>query len=332
MVLFEGDRGRGLPAARRRPRSPPRSAAACRPATSPASATSRPGRCAAAAVAARRPLFAVGYRDDPRGEDVRAAVVQEGFDTLCTAPLLRRRRSCSACSTSTTTGRTTWTDDELETIAALATQASVAIRAAQDYERMATWAAQLQSIQQLGRPPQPAVERGRDRPGDRDRAPPADRLPQRPGLPAASAQELIPVAMQGQVGEYVDETPDQLRVTLGEGITGWVAGQPDRPEPRRRRRRPAREHDPGHRGRPRRVDAARADDVRRPGPRRPRPLEARARPVQRRRPAAAGHLRQLRGPGDGQRRHDRAAARADASRSSGSCAASASSSRSPSRS
>ena len=29
--------------------------------------------------------------------------------------------------------------------------------------------------------------------------------------------------MKGQVGEYVDETPDQLRVTLGEGITGWVA-------------------------------------------------------------------------------------------------------------
>jgi len=35
--------------------------------------------------------------------------------------------------------------------------------------------------------------------------------------------DLIPVAMQGQVGEYVDETPDQLRVKLGEGITGWVA-------------------------------------------------------------------------------------------------------------
>ena len=29
--------------------------------------------------------------------------------------------------------------------------------------------------------------------------------------------------MQGQVGEYIDETPDQLRVALGEGITGWVA-------------------------------------------------------------------------------------------------------------
>jgi diguanylate cyclase (GGDEF)-like protein len=29
--------------------------------------------------------------------------------------------------------------------------------------------------------------------------------------------------MRGQVGEYVDETPDQLRVAIGEGITGWVA-------------------------------------------------------------------------------------------------------------
>ena len=40
------------------------------------------------AVAARRPMFATGYADDPRGAAVRAAVIQEGFDTLCTAPLL----------------------------------------------------------------------------------------------------------------------------------------------------------------------------------------------------------------------------------------------------
>ena len=36
-------------------------------------------------------------------------------------------------------------------------------------------------------------------------------------------EDLIPVAMQGQVGEYVDETPDQLAVKFGQGITGWVA-------------------------------------------------------------------------------------------------------------
>src|SRR5439155_470055 len=30
-------------------------------------------------------------------------------------------------------------------------------------------------------------------------------------------------AIQGQVGEYVDETPEQLKVEVGQGITGWVA-------------------------------------------------------------------------------------------------------------
>ena len=136
-----------------------------------------------------------------------------------------------------------WTEDDLETMAALATQASVAIRAAQDFERMATWAAQLQSIQQLGTR--------------------LNRLSsvQEIGMAIATelrqlidyhnvrvyrlaGDELIPVAMQGQVGEYVDETPDQLRVAVGEGITGWVAEHAHRPEPRRRRQGPAGQHDP----------------------------------------------------------------------------------------
>ncbi len=175
----------------------------------------------AAAIKANQPLFSVGYRDDPRGADVRAAVVQEGFDTLCTAPL--RDGSTVLGLLNVYHDRPhPWTESELETIAELADQAGVAIRAAQDYDRMATWAAQLQSIQQLG-----------------------TRLNRLSGVTEIGlaiatelrqlidyhnvrvyrlhGQELIPVAMQGQVGEYVDETPDQLRVTLGQGITGWVA-------------------------------------------------------------------------------------------------------------
>ena len=122
-------------------------------------------------------------------------------------------------------------------------------------------------------------------------------------------EDLIPVAMQGQVGEYVDETPEQLQVKFGQGITGWVAEHrvaqnlPDAAQ------RPAGQTIPGT-----------EDDldesmllapmlVRGPGPRRPRPLEARPPPVQRRRPAAARDLRQLRRPGVGQRRRDRAAPR-----------------------
>ena len=173
------------------------------------------------AIAARRPLFAGGYRDDPRGEDVRAAVVQEGYDTICTAPLFDGSEVLGLLNVYHDAAHA-WTDDELDTMAALATQASVAIKNAQNYEKMATWAAQLASIQQLG------VRLSRLT-TDADI-----------GLAIASelrtlieshnvrvyrllGEDLIPVAMQGQVGEYVDETPEQLQVKFGQGITGWVA-------------------------------------------------------------------------------------------------------------
>jgi diguanylate cyclase (GGDEF)-like protein len=107
-------------------------------------------------------------------------------------------------------------------MAALATQAAVAIKTARNYSQMATWAAQLQSIQQLG--------------ARLSRLTSVHHI----GLAIANElrqlidyhnvrvyrlydEDLVPVAMQGQVGEYHDETPEQLRVHLGEGITGWVA-------------------------------------------------------------------------------------------------------------
>jgi diguanylate cyclase (GGDEF)-like protein/excisionase family DNA binding protein len=173
------------------------------------------------AIAERRPLFAIGYRDDPRGAGVRAAVVQEGFDTIATAPLLDGDDVLGLLNVYHDTPHA-WSSDELETMAALATQASVAIRTAQNFQKMATWTAQLQSIQQLG-------ARLNHLSNVRDI-----------GLAIATelrqlidyhnvrvyrvkGKELIPVALRGQVGEYVDETPDQLKVAIGEGITGWVA-------------------------------------------------------------------------------------------------------------
>ena len=180
-----------------------------------------PGTLPAAAVAARRPMFAVGFRDDPRGASVRAAVVQEGFDTICSAPLFDGAELLGLLNVYHDRPHV-WSDAELETMSALATQASVAIKTAQNYVRMANWAAQLQSIQQLGAR--------------------LSRLTSVHEIGLAIATELrqlidyhnvrvyrlygetlMPVAMQGQVGEYHDETPEQLQVGLGEGITGWVA-------------------------------------------------------------------------------------------------------------
>jgi diguanylate cyclase (GGDEF)-like protein/excisionase family DNA binding protein len=176
---------------------------------------------ASAAIAARRPLFAVDYRDDPRGDGVRAAVVQEGFDTLCTAPLLDGADLLGMLDIYHDRPHH-WTEDELDTVGALATQASVAIRAAQDYERMAMWTAQLQSIQQLG------ARLSRLSTVDEIGRSIASELRQLIDYHNARVYrivgpDLIPVAMLGQVGEYIDETPDQLRLRLGEGITGWVA-------------------------------------------------------------------------------------------------------------
>ncbi len=178
----------------------------------------------ARAVAARRPLFSIGYRDDPAAAAVRAAIVQEGFDTICAAPMFDGNELLGFLNVYHDRPHA-WFPDELETIGAFAAQASVAIRTAQNFEQMATWAAQLQSIQQLGAR--------------------LNRLTSVREIGMAIATELrqlidyhnvrvyrlvgdedlVPVAMQGQVGEYYDETPEQLHVRVGHGITGWVAAQ-----------------------------------------------------------------------------------------------------------
>ena len=175
----------------------------------------------AAAIAARQPISADAYRDDPRGADVRAAVVQEGFDTVCSAPLFDGTQLLGTLDVYHDQPYH-WSDEELDAMASLATSAVVAIRTAQHYEQMATWTAQLQSIQQLGTR--------------------LNRLTDVKEIGLAIAKELrqlidthnvrvyrlygddlVPVAMQGQVGEYTDETPEQLQMKVGEGITGWVA-------------------------------------------------------------------------------------------------------------
>jgi diguanylate cyclase (GGDEF)-like protein/excisionase family DNA binding protein len=177
----------------------------------------------AAAARSRRPLFAIGYRDDPRAADIRAAVVQEGYDTICSAPLIDGERLLGLLNVYHDRPHP-WADEELETLGAFAIQACVAIRAAQNYTKMAGWAAQLQSIQQLGAR--------------------LSRLSTVAEIGAAIAaglaelinyhnarvyriygDELVPVALHGQIGEYTDETPERLRLRVGTGITGWVAEQ-----------------------------------------------------------------------------------------------------------
>jgi diguanylate cyclase (GGDEF)-like protein/excisionase family DNA binding protein len=174
------------------------------------------------AAAELRPLFSVRYRDDPRAQSDRAAVVQEGFDTLCAAPLLDGDGLLGLLTIYHDRPHP-WGPEELQTLTAFAAQTAAAVKNAQNFTRMATWAAQLQSIQQLG------VQ--------------LSRLTTEKEIGDAISNELetliafhnvrvyrlredgwlVPVAMRGLVGEFKDETPDRLRIRIGEGITGWVA-------------------------------------------------------------------------------------------------------------
>ena len=176
----------------------------------------------AEAAADLRPLFSVRYRDDPRAQAVRAAVVQEGFDTLCAAPLLDGD-SLLGLLTIYHDQPHPWGPEELQTLAAFAGYAATAVKNARNFTQMATWAAHLQSIQQLGAQ--------------------LSRLTTEQEIGDAISNELetliafhnvrvyrlredgwiVPVAMRGLVGEFKDETPDLLRIRIGEGITGWVA-------------------------------------------------------------------------------------------------------------
>ncbi|HYL40674.1 MAG TPA: GAF domain-containing protein, partial [Candidatus Binatus sp.] len=174
-------------------------------------------------AAARRPLYSVHYRDDPRAGAIRAAVIQEGYDTICLAPMLDDDEAEPLGALGVYHDRPhPWTSDELETIDALAAQAGVAIKAARTYQQLATWAAQLQSIQQLG------ARLSRLGTVAEIGTAIATELRQlidyhNVRVYRLQGEDLVPVAMQGQVGEYVDETPEQLRMKVGSGLTGWVA-------------------------------------------------------------------------------------------------------------
>ena len=175
----------------------------------------------AAAVAAQRPLWSTNYRDDPRGAGVRAAVIQEGFDSMCVAPLFDGD-VVHGFLVVYHDRRHEWSDEEVETMSALAGHTTVAIKAAQDYTKLSSWAAQLQSIQQLGaRVNRLSTVTDIARTIALELRQLIDNHNVR--VYQLEGEDLVPIAMLGHLGEYIDETPEQLRVTLGVGITGWVA-------------------------------------------------------------------------------------------------------------
>ena len=115
-----------------------------------------------------------------------------------------------------------WRQVDLDSAEALAGDAAIAVRSARTFGRMATWAAQLQSIQRLG-----SRLSGLTKVREIGHAI-ATELRQlidyhNVRVYRVHGKDLVAVAMMGDGAVYSDETVENLRVEVGEGVTGWVA-------------------------------------------------------------------------------------------------------------
>jgi diguanylate cyclase (GGDEF)-like protein len=162
----------------------------------------------AGGIAAVEPAAAAVVLPDP-GSRMRTACCPVAIGEGEVGLLVLRRRGA-------------WTDGDLAGLRSLASWAAVALANARTYQRMAVWAAQLESIQQLGTR--------------------LNRLTTVAGIGTAicgelrqlidyhnvrvyrvEGDELQPIAWRGEIGEYIGESGDELRLRVGHGITGWVA-------------------------------------------------------------------------------------------------------------
>jgi diguanylate cyclase (GGDEF)-like protein/excisionase family DNA binding protein len=155
------------------------------------------------------------------GSQVRAAAIQEGVETLVMAPLVDGREVHGMIFLAHDRAHR-WREADLDAVEALTSDASIAVRSARTFGRMAAWAAQLQSIQRLG-----SRLSGLSEVGAIGHAI-ATELRQlidyeNVRVYRVLGQDLVPVAMLGHGAVYSDETVENLTVAVGEGLTGWVA-------------------------------------------------------------------------------------------------------------
>lgn len=173
------------------------------------------------AFAEGRTVSATNYPDDPRGAALRRVLLREGVNTVTAAPLI---------SDGELVGAMVMYHDQVHELSAndlalleqLARMGAVALSNARNYSQMATWAAQLQSIQQLG-----ARLTRLNSVRDIGQAITAElnQLIDNHNVRVYRLEndEVVPVAWRGEVGEYTGEDDAQLRTKVGQGITGWVA-------------------------------------------------------------------------------------------------------------
>ncbi|MGI8928803.1 MAG: diguanylate cyclase [Candidatus Limnocylindrales bacterium] len=169
----------------------------------------------------QRVISIADYPEDPRSVEVRDIFLREKINTLTVAPLFSDGNPLGEMALYHDS-HFEWSPPDLALLEQLARQASTVLRNARNYEQMATWAAQLQSIQQLG------SRLTRLRTVEEIGHAICAELNQLIAFHNVRVYRLednhvLPVAWRGEIGEYEGEDMEQLKLEIGEGITGWVA-------------------------------------------------------------------------------------------------------------
>jgi len=176
---------------------------------------------ASTAFAERRVVSVHDIADNASESDLRDVWVREGINTVTVAPLVSDD-AASGALTLYYDERHDWTAGDLELLQRVADLGSTVVRNAENYNRMATWAAQLHSIQQLGSRLtrlRTVVEIGHTICTELNQLIACHNI----RVYRVEGDECVPVAWRGEVGEYETENGEQLWLKVGEGITGWVA-------------------------------------------------------------------------------------------------------------
>ncbi len=161
------------------------------------------------------------YPDDPRAMELRHAFVREKINTLTIAPLFSDGKPLGELTLYHDT-HFEWSAEDLALLEQLARHASTVLRNARNYDQMATWAAHLQSIQQLGSRLtrlRTVAEIGQGICAELNQLIDFHNV----RVYRIEGENCIPVAWRGEIGEYEGEDMEQLRVAVGQGVTGWVA-------------------------------------------------------------------------------------------------------------
>jgi len=181
--------------------------------------TTRP--IAAIAFQERRVVSVQDVADDPRAFELRRAFLREGINTVTVAPLSFDGEPMGALSLYHAK-RYEWAPEDITLLERIAQQGATIVRNAENYNRMATWAAQLHSIQQLGTRLtrlRTVNEIGQTICTELNQLIASHNI----RVYRVEGEDCVPVAWRGEVGEYESENGEQLRLKVGQGITGWVA-------------------------------------------------------------------------------------------------------------